>query len=830
MQKLLYLFVFSICLQHLLISQQIEIAKTAKDQLYIQTDKDYYLKGSTLFFKAYLSDQSGRLGTSKSEVIYVDLININGEIIETKTIKTHDGMGTGTFNLGFAKDDGKYLIRGYTNYMKNFDPRDFYRKVIFIENGQLDNANHTSSLATSKEIKFDMFPEGGYLATGLKSAVLIQATDENGNPTASTFDLMENDEKMSTHKTNENGCTKITLTPKRDTQYSISSLGKSYMLPQSVDKTVSLKVTITNEHVTVAVHSTVELNDYSLALIQGNDSIETINLQAKQSQDHDFVLNDMPTGNLRLAVLNPQKKIVTERYVFNHIGIDNYNVDFELDAESYDKRSLASISVDVYDDDGESLPGNYSLSIIDRSFNKTSMTNHSIRTNTLLSSGTRFNSIDPNALIIGEQDIDIELIDNFMIMYGNSSREIIEAKVPRFKSEKDMSLHGKIHLKKDPTQGVSASGEMYLLQSFLDVHSFRSDDDGHFTIPTNLDADSIDVLFKVGEVKKNKKTNKVEVKVNHKLDVTILSHEHPPVSKHSIDLLKKARPIEFQNPSKEKDTAITHIADENTIYKYEDLLRSQDYDGTTLSVQLEEVSIKAEKQNDDINFYKKQMLYSTPNSRIQTKDIPSIQFYDDIYSILRRLPSVQFDGPISGSGTKHTIILRGYSSGLDSGGSADDLRRANAAKFMLNGTFVSQVAIEAIRPSDIAFVDVISSLSQLTQFGETGVNGVIAVYLKTVEQDQRPKIIVDSDLIPQKIKGYHIPDLFEHKYYPSEQTDKYDSRTTIYWNPHIQIDESGNTIVEFFTADRYTTYDVILEGITDDGLPVRAISEIQVSK
>jgi len=37
-------------------------------------------------------------------------------------------------------------------------------------------------------------------------------------------------------------------------------------------------------------------------------------------------------------------------------------------------------------------------------------------------------------------------------------------------------------------------------------------------------------------------------------------------------------------------------------------------------------------------------------------------------------------------------------------------------------------------------------------------------------------------------------------------------------------------MIQFYTADRYTIYDVILEGITENGLPIRATSEIIVSK
>ena len=55
-----------------------------------------------------------------------------------------------------------------------------------------------------------------------------------------------------------------------------------------------------------------------------------------------------------------------------------------------------------------------------------------------------------------------------------------------------------------------------------------------------------------------------------------------------------------------------------------------------------------------------------------------------------------------------------------------------------------------------------------------------------------------------------------------------DLRLTIAWEPLIRTDATGRAIVEFYTADRSSTYDVVLEGITDDGELCRTQSSIEV--
>lgn len=54
-----------------------------------------------------------------------------------------------------------------------------------------------------------------------------------------------------------------------------------------------------------------------------------------------------------------------------------------------------------------------------------------------------------------------------------------------------------------------------------------------------------------------------------------------------------------------------------------------------------------------------------------------------------------------------------------------------------------------------------------------------------------------------------------------------DLRTTVAWVPAVQFDAEGRATIEFYTADRTTDYDVVVEGITDDGRPcsVQAVVE-----
>lgn len=69
---------------------------------------------------------------------------------------------------------------------------------------------------------------------------------------------------------------------------------------------------------------------------------------------------------------------------------------------------------------------------------------------------------------------------------------------------------------------------------------------------------------------------------------------------------------------------------------------------------------------------------------------------------------------------------------------------------------------------------------------------------------------------------YDVPD--------SLQADKTDFRTTVYWNPKIQTDSTGHAKVSFYTTDMKHDMEYILEGITENGIPCRATGRIKVKK
>ena len=73
--------------------------------------------------------------------------------------------------------------------------------------------------------------------------------------------------------------------------------------------------------------------------------------------------------------------------------------------------------------------------------------------------------------------------------------------------------------------------------------------------------------------------------------------------------------------------------------------------------------------------------------------------------------------------------------------------------------------------------------------------------------------------------GYQTPAEFYAPAYPTEKARRSnvpDYRTTLYWNPAVEFDETGRATVEFYTSDAPADYDITIEGVTRTGKVVRA--------
>ena len=85
-----------------------------QEEVFVHMDNTCYFAGDTLYFKAYVRrSDTGKL-TNLSKLLYAELWNQEGYMLERRLVKLKDGQGTGSFILGDSLYGGFYELRAYT--------------------------------------------------------------------------------------------------------------------------------------------------------------------------------------------------------------------------------------------------------------------------------------------------------------------------------------------------------------------------------------------------------------------------------------------------------------------------------------------------------------------------------------------------------------------------------------------------------------------------------------------------------------------------------------------------------------------------------------------
>jgi hypothetical protein len=105
-----------------------------REEIYIHTDREGYISGEDLWFNIYLMDRQSFKPSTHSKIAYIELLNPDNRPVVQKRIWLNDGFGPGQIVLPDTLSTGKYTIRAYTSWMKNFLPFNCFTKDIQIFN------------------------------------------------------------------------------------------------------------------------------------------------------------------------------------------------------------------------------------------------------------------------------------------------------------------------------------------------------------------------------------------------------------------------------------------------------------------------------------------------------------------------------------------------------------------------------------------------------------------------------------------------------------------------------------------------------------------------
>lgn len=103
-----------------------------RERIYVQTDKNTYLTGETVFVKLITTDQAG-IPSALSKVAYIELLGEEEVKAQTK-VAINNSAGSACLGTPIDLPTGVYRLVGYTQFMRNEGNEIFFEKKIVIIN------------------------------------------------------------------------------------------------------------------------------------------------------------------------------------------------------------------------------------------------------------------------------------------------------------------------------------------------------------------------------------------------------------------------------------------------------------------------------------------------------------------------------------------------------------------------------------------------------------------------------------------------------------------------------------------------------------------------
>lgn len=781
------------------------------EKVYLHTDRDFYNPGDVLWFKSYVVDGLTHAPLDSSKNLHVELISPSSIVFDSRIIRLDNGLGSGDFNLSDSLRSGKYCLRAYTNYMRNFGDQVFFSKEISIISGTDTlgtSSGNIKSVNSNLEISF--FPEGGSLVDNVNSLVAFKAANVHGTGCDVTGEVFSSTgELIATFRSTHLGMGTFYLKPVPGLRY-YATVKNSYGdvikrdIPESFAKGFVIGHTVSqmNEHLMI-----LKTNPETLQRFLGRDLLATVSSHGKiiktlavkiKTLDNIYHIpaEELPDGVVMITLFGLDNKPLCERLVFvqNH---EDVTINIEPDKKVYNQRDSVSVKLTVLKEFGTGQDVFLSLSAAENIY--TTMTSRfptSISSWFLLESDVHgpveepsyyFDPSNPDR----RKDLDLLLLTQGWRDFEWKYKEL------KYLPESGFTISGR--LRKSITNAP-------LINSIVTIGILQDENN----VITNVKTDSsgrfrLDIEY---------------LKGNARLVISAMDKKGIFQGKLLLDTLIYS-PAKVQEnksysilPVKE-----SQLANENFAILHEaDVVKKSVKRKYTLSdtILIDEVRIygKRKETPQEIRINTSRMVYGLPDKEvIVTPQLESMRSIRDL--LIGRVSGIMFVKPASRSDSG----IRIHGSGSSFGMSSEPL-------FLLDGLIVTYDVLSSVPLNWIDRVDVIKSV-MAAGFGVRGANGIISVITKTAEDIPYKAV---SYSVNTQISGYDAPRIF---YSPKHSTTKQngympDLRSTLYWLPDIKVVTNQDYLVKYFNADVSSTYKITVEGITSDGIPVTGKAEYEV--
>ncbi|MDR0509970.1 MAG: TonB-dependent receptor plug domain-containing protein [Rikenellaceae bacterium] len=861
-----------------------------QEKLYLHLDKPYYSAGEKIWFKGYLINAITHAPMRLSNYIYVELIDFRQRLVSRIKVKADSCGFANCIDVKPDLPQGDYCVRGYTRWMRNFDNALFFSRNIRIvnpiddrftvaatygrqENGKvqatvtLHNGYHlpmagqrflytltidgksreysgrtdehgqfgisfapprdeglgntlgvainegtvtgakTLSLPSfSEDFDVQFFPEGGNLIAGMLQNIAFKAIGSNGLSVDVTMKVRresasksgqgpgavgsgfgsgsdgsgeETIEAASTHR----GMGRFSLIAAAGMRYyaevksSRSETVKRFELPKSVASGCAIQTCRIRNRILCKIDLSSDVDPRRLGfVIHSRGQLIAAEEIAQASSTRAVDMAMLPAGITHICIIDKAiKQPLAERIVFAPEQ-EGYRCEITPDKSVYGRRQKVTVGLRLTDSDGRPVAGNLSMAVTDGRVVEADTLGDNILSYLLLSSDLRGHIEEPAWYFSGAPGAEADL-DLLMMTQGWTRFDLSETlggvvRPHDFDYEQTQSISGEIFGFFGNAAKRHALNIFCPKTRYFDIFSLG--ETNRFTL-TDLDfPDSTTFILQAMGRSGAKQTITLKIKEE------TFPRTYAYIPTHYVGSTPKSVPYGF----------------------FDQARQSYYYEGGMRVVNMEGIVVQGKSAEPT-----KSLLYNAIPTHSLSSETLNAYSGASIYTLIGMLPGVN----VSGDGS---IRVRGS--------------MGDPAIYLDNLQLNSTEELSMITTSEIASIDLVSGPGAAV-FGSDSSNGVILITLKDGSEipstvHPLPSIAMIDNL------GWKLPaDFYKPKYETDDERNasKPDLRTTIDWESSIRCDSTGRATVQFYAADRDAVYNIIVEGLSDDGHIVRQVGTVR---
>ena len=244
-----------------------------QEQVFVHMDNSCYFLGDTIYYKAYVRRSDSGMPSRISGVLYAELLNQDGYLVQRQQLELKNGQVHGSFVLQDTLYGGYYELRAYTRWQLNWGitehphnmrseewfyskrmAKEYYRDYeklysrvfpVFDKPKEPGDYYHEMTLRplrrqskideTSPKPKLQLFPEGGNLVAGVPNRVAFEATSNEGLHLEGKVTVTEGSSTVVAEAdVEQRGRGSFTFTPQSGKSYSVTYTGKKGTVKESL--------------------------------------------------------------------------------------------------------------------------------------------------------------------------------------------------------------------------------------------------------------------------------------------------------------------------------------------------------------------------------------------------------------------------------------------------------------------------------------------------------------------------------------------------------------------------------------------------------------------